>query len=128
MKKFLLSATAAVGLLLGGCTTVTLEQIQAAAVAACGFLPTAVQVSSLFPNLNQYTGTATPIAQAICAAVTASVPKATRRHALSLGSEVGSPLLLGAIAREMLALAQPWGRADQDWTAMLLLLEDLSRA
>lgn len=49
-------------------------------------------------------------------------------HALSLGSEVGSPLLLGAIAREMLALAQPWGRADQDWTAMLLLLEDLSRA
>ncbi|HSQ81511.1 MAG TPA: NAD(P)-binding domain-containing protein [Casimicrobiaceae bacterium] len=49
-------------------------------------------------------------------------------HALSLGSEVGSPLLLGAIAREMLALAEPWGRADQDWTAMLLLLEDLSRA
>jgi hypothetical protein len=28
----------------------------------------------------------------------------------------------------MLALAEPWGRADQDWTAMLLLLEDLSRA
>ena len=49
-------------------------------------------------------------------------------HALSLGSEVGSPLLLGAIAREMLSLAEPWGRADQDWTAMLLLLEDLSRA
>ncbi|MDA8108237.1 MAG: NAD(P)-binding domain-containing protein [Betaproteobacteria bacterium] len=49
-------------------------------------------------------------------------------HALSLGAEAGSPLLLGAIAREMLALAGPWGRADQDWTAMLLLLEDLSRA
>ncbi|HEV2220692.1 MAG TPA: NAD-binding protein, partial [Casimicrobiaceae bacterium] len=49
-------------------------------------------------------------------------------HALSLGAEVGSPLLLGAIARAMLARAQPWGRADKDWTAMLLLLEDLSRA
>lgn len=49
-------------------------------------------------------------------------------HALSLGAELGSPLLLGAIAREMFALARPWGRADEDWTAMLLLLEDLSRA
>jgi len=49
-------------------------------------------------------------------------------HALNLGAEVGSPLLLGAILREMLGLAGPWGRADQDWTAMLLLLEDLSRA
>ena len=48
-------------------------------------------------------------------------------HALSLGAELGSPLLLGAIAREMFALARPWGRADEDWTAMLLLLEDLSR-
>jgi hypothetical protein len=28
----------------------------------------------------------------------------------------------------MFALARPWGRADEDWTAMLLLLEDLSRA
>jgi 4-hydroxybutyrate dehydrogenase/sulfolactaldehyde 3-reductase len=49
-------------------------------------------------------------------------------HALDLGAELGSPLLLGSIAREMFALARPWGRADQDWTAMLLLLEDLSRA
>ncbi|HWD15254.1 MAG TPA: NAD-binding protein, partial [Casimicrobiaceae bacterium] len=49
-------------------------------------------------------------------------------HALSLGAELGSPLLLGAVAREMFALARPWGRADEDWTAMLLLLEDLSRA
>lgn len=49
-------------------------------------------------------------------------------HALTLGSEVASPLLLGAIAREMFALAGPWGRADEDWTAMLLLLEDLCRA
>jgi hypothetical protein len=33
-----------------------------------------------------------------------------------------------AIARELFALAKPWGRADEDWTAMLLLLEDLSKA
>lgn len=49
-------------------------------------------------------------------------------HALSLGAELGSPLLLGAVAREMFSLARPWGRADEDWTAMLLLLEDVSRA
>lgn len=49
-------------------------------------------------------------------------------HALSLGAQYGSPLLLGAITREMLALATPWGRAGEDWTAALLLLEDISRA
>lgn len=49
-------------------------------------------------------------------------------HALALGNEIGSPLLLGAIARELFALATPWGRGDEDWTAMLLLLEDLGRA
>ena len=48
-------------------------------------------------------------------------------HALDLGAELGSPLMLGAIAREMFALAGPWARAGEDWTAMLLLLEDLSR-
>ena len=49
-------------------------------------------------------------------------------HALALGAQVGSPLLLGAIARELFSLAGPWGRGDQDWTATLLLLEDLARA
>jgi 4-hydroxybutyrate dehydrogenase/sulfolactaldehyde 3-reductase len=49
-------------------------------------------------------------------------------HALSLGAELGAPLLLGAVAREMFSLARPWGRDDEDWTAMLLLLEDVSRA
>jgi 4-hydroxybutyrate dehydrogenase/sulfolactaldehyde 3-reductase len=49
-------------------------------------------------------------------------------HALDLGAELGAPLLLGAIAKELFALAKPWSRADEDWTAMLLLLEDLSRA
>lgn len=49
-------------------------------------------------------------------------------HALSLGAQYGSPLLLGAVTREMLALANPWGRGGEDWTAALLLLEDISRA
>lgn len=49
-------------------------------------------------------------------------------HALALGCELGSPLLLGAIARELFSLAKPWGRADEDWTAVLLLMEDLCRA
>lgn len=49
-------------------------------------------------------------------------------HALSLGADVGSPLMLGAITREALSLARPWGRENEDWTAMLLLLEDVARA
>jgi 4-hydroxybutyrate dehydrogenase/sulfolactaldehyde 3-reductase len=49
-------------------------------------------------------------------------------HALALGAATGSPLLLGAIAREMFGLASPWNRASEDWTAVLLLLEDISRA
>ncbi|MBV8851338.1 MAG: NAD-binding protein [Methylobacteriaceae bacterium] len=49
-------------------------------------------------------------------------------HALALGAEHSAPLMLGAIAREMFALAKPWGRDSEDWTAMLLLLEDISRA
>lgn len=49
-------------------------------------------------------------------------------HALGLGAELGAPLMLGAIAREVFALGTPWGRGDQDWTAALLLMEDLCRA
>lgn len=49
-------------------------------------------------------------------------------HALCLGAELGAPLMLGAIAREVFALGKPWGRADEDWTAALLLMEDLCRA
>ncbi|HEV8553466.1 MAG TPA: NAD(P)-dependent oxidoreductase [Casimicrobiaceae bacterium] len=47
--------------------------------------------------------------------------------ALSLAADVGAPLGLGAYAREMFALAKSWGRENQDYTAMLLLLEDISR-
>lgn len=46
--------------------------------------------------------------------------------ALQFGSEVKAPLALGAIARELFGLAMPMGRANQDCTAMLLLLEDLA--
>lgn len=47
--------------------------------------------------------------------------------ALKLGSSVGAPLMLGAAARELFALAGPWGRSHQDCTAMLLLIEDIAR-
>jgi 4-hydroxybutyrate dehydrogenase/sulfolactaldehyde 3-reductase len=49
-------------------------------------------------------------------------------HALSLGAMTGSPLMLGAVARELFGLASPWKRDKEDWTAVLLLLEDISRA
>lgn len=48
-------------------------------------------------------------------------------HALSLGADAGVPLMLGAIAREAFNLARPWNRENEDWTAMLLLLEDVAR-
>jgi 4-hydroxybutyrate dehydrogenase/sulfolactaldehyde 3-reductase len=48
-------------------------------------------------------------------------------HALSLGAMAGVPLLLGAITREAFNLAKPWQRENEDWTAMLLLLEDIAR-
>lgn len=46
--------------------------------------------------------------------------------ALEFGSELKSPLALGAIARELFGLAEPMGRSGQDCTAMLLLLEELA--
>lgn len=48
-------------------------------------------------------------------------------HALSLGADAGVPMMLGAIAREAFNLAKPWKRENEDWTAMLLLLEDVAR-
>jgi 4-hydroxybutyrate dehydrogenase/sulfolactaldehyde 3-reductase len=46
--------------------------------------------------------------------------------AMNLAGSVGAPLGLGGYAREMFALAQSWGRENQDCTAMLLLLEDVA--
>lgn len=46
--------------------------------------------------------------------------------AMNLAAAAGAPLGLGAYARELFALAKSWGRAEQDSTAMLLLLEDIA--
>ncbi|MBX3615087.1 MAG: NAD-binding protein [Burkholderiaceae bacterium] len=48
--------------------------------------------------------------------------------ALGFGAEVGAPLFLGAAARELFALARPFGRERDDCTAMLLLLEEIAHA
>lgn len=47
--------------------------------------------------------------------------------ALDLAKSAGAPLMLGGVSRELFALAAPWGRSEQDCTAMLLLLEDIAR-
>lgn len=48
--------------------------------------------------------------------------------ALGFGAEVGTPLFLGAAARELFALAKSFGRERDDCTAMLLLLEEIAHA
>ena len=45
--------------------------------------------------------------------------------AIELAKTEGVPLFLGGVSRELFSLAKPWGRAQQDCTAMLLLLEDI---
>ncbi|HVL09497.1 MAG TPA: NAD(P)-binding domain-containing protein [Burkholderiaceae bacterium] len=45
---------------------------------------------------------------------------------LALGHELGTPLFLGASALELFGMAPAMGRADQDCTAMLLILEQLA--
>lgn len=47
--------------------------------------------------------------------------------AMRLAASVGAPLGLGGYSRELYSLAKSWGRAEQDCTAMLLLLEDIAR-
>lgn len=46
--------------------------------------------------------------------------------ALELAKSVGAPVNLGAVAQQLFALAEPWGRSEQDCTAMLLLLHDIA--
>ncbi len=74
MRRALLGA--ALALALPGCvtssgTTLNVQDVQAAAVAACAFLPTATTVASLIAANNPALTTASAIAAAICAAVTA---------------------------------------------------------
>lgn len=76
--RTLLAAVAAIAMGAGlpGCvttsgTTLNVQDVQAAAVAACAFLPTATTVASLIAANNPALNTAEAIAAAICAAVTA---------------------------------------------------------
>lgn len=47
--------------------------------------------------------------------------------ALALAKSAGAPLALGGVSQQLFALAEAWGRAEQDCTAMLLLLEDIAK-
>ena len=77
MKKFLCILPVLGTLLVGGCgitnpltgTPITAADVQAAAVAACGFLPTASTVANIIAAGNPSVNTVTTIAQAICSAV-----------------------------------------------------------
>ena len=48
--------------------------------------------------------------------------------ALELGGRLGVPLCMGAAGREQLGLGRAFGRMDEDVTAILLVLEELTRA
>ncbi len=48
--------------------------------------------------------------------------------ALDLGGRLGVPLGMGAAGRAELGLGQAWGRMEQDVTAILLVLEEISNA
>ena len=97
MKKLLMPAVAAAGLLLASCTTVTLAQIQAATIAACGFLPTAVQLAELIPT--PYTTPAADVATIICAAVTAKTAGSRHRLGASAPITVSVTLPNGTVAQ-----------------------------
>jgi hypothetical protein len=80
MKNFLRVLPLVGTLLVGGCgvisnpftgAPITAADVQAAAVAACGFLPTAATVANIIAAGNPAVATVSTIAQAICSAVTA---------------------------------------------------------
>jgi hypothetical protein len=79
MPRTTLAATvamASLSLALASCTpTLTPEQItqiQSGAAAACGFVPTAVQIAGVIPNATVQSGAALvgPIVSAVCSIVT----------------------------------------------------------
>ncbi len=74
MRKLLLAPALAGAVVLSACATagtgsVTIQDVQNAAVAACSFLPTADSVAALL-NANGAIMTAAAIAKLICAAIT----------------------------------------------------------
>ena len=61
-------AVGAFALTLAGCSAPTVAQVQAATEAACGFLPTAASITSLYTQ-SKYASTAEATAALICGAV-----------------------------------------------------------
>lgn len=45
---------------------------------------------------------------------------------VKLAQSAGAPTPLGAAAQQMFAMAEPWGRSEQDCTAMLHLMRDMA--
>ena len=84
MRKLLLAIVLAPLMFLSACTP-DVSEIQRITTQICGFVPTAVQVASWFPN--PYTAPAGAIATAICQAVTNQVPLSTRKSLRRAGSQ-----------------------------------------
>jgi hypothetical protein len=89
--KFILVIPLAASLLLGGCATSgtgpstadIIAQVRQAAVATCGFLPTIDTVAQILAAGNPTVIIAGTVANAICAAVTATPMQARRRGAVA---------------------------------------------
>ncbi len=85
VKSLLITIVAGASLAVAACTP-DIASIQNATVIACGFLPTAVQIESLFPQIGLYTTPANAVASVICQAVTAKVSPAAHRKGVRLGA------------------------------------------
>jgi hypothetical protein len=83
----LLSAFALAGCATTGGTTITVAQVEAAAVTACSFLPTAATVAALI-TANPNVATAEQLAAALCSLASA---KAGRLGATMMPSNVVIP-------------------------------------
>lgn len=89
-------------LALGGCATTggivapTIASVQAAAVAACSFLPTVATVASIIAAGNPAVITAGAIAEAICSALAASKSSARKRATVPV---VGNVVIHGTYVR-----------------------------
>src|SRR6185436_7655476 len=91
MKRLALLAS----LLLAGCATTPggapnpiIAQVQAIAIQACAFEPTVKTILSILALGNPLLGTASSIADAICAAVTPKTASALKRNPPQVGGVV----------------------------------------
>ena len=80
MRKILLSIAATLPLLVGACTPPTTAQIQQATTQLCGFVPTAVVITSFIPQVAPFGATAGEIATAICTALQQQTNLGTKRR------------------------------------------------